>query len=186
MNNKQSLSLKVIWTLSIDDKVERKDFIEMVINREINSNDLKTKVNKINRMVTKRKDCVRVLLKVDTSNKIDMTKGKSLLQNISNQLGDIGIIRQSTKSKLDKIYEETNELSEEKDKSQESKQKDSVKETGKKVLETSEKEKEVKETYLTLEIIPKTNKNSRQSLSDLLKDIGSVDEIIKKLDETKL
>lgn len=94
MKNKNSKAMEV----KIDEKSMSADITHIKVNREIGAEDLEIKIGKIARLVTKKKEHVRITIEVDTSSKVDKVKAKLLLQNIKNKLKSVGDLKETDAS----------------------------------------------------------------------------------------
>ena len=180
-----------------EESVEDKDFTITEIKQQIDMSDLRTKVASITNMVQKKKDAVKVIVKVNPLNKIEVAKANFLLQNVADQLIGIGIIRRKTAvQEFPEIPMATVSREEAKEEVEDQEVRIAremepaddivIQDLPKRKKRAKELKDNVHLGYVSVEIIPQTNKVPASTIEGILTRLGSVEGLLKRVQERKV
>ncbi len=182
-----------------DDKVEESDFTVMELNKQIDMSDLKTKVGVISQLVKKKNSPIKVIVKVDPLNKIEVAKANFLLHSVADQLSSVGIVKKITSVQEfpDFPHESLGGEDEESiDAADVEARIERETEPGEIDLEDAPKKRRGKKVeaplkdnarlgYVAVEVVPRTNKVTAATIEWIVEKLGSVENIMKKVTEKR-
>lgn len=180
---------------NIAENMKDEDFNLVEIRQQIGLNDLKTKAAMVRRMVQKEKAAVRIFVRVKPSSKIDIAKANFLLQNMEDQLEGVGtILKKNTVQKFTRdlpqleapeTLKEVLEKEPQIDVDEEDAQIDDVDLDREKLGEEARVQDEKEIGYVALEVIPQMQEETRSQAEAMLKNLGSIDNIMQKIEERR-
>ncbi len=168
----------------VEDTVEDDDFTEMELHQNIDISDLRNKITMITQQVRKKNAAIRVIVKVDPNNKIEVAKANFLLQNVADQLAGVGIVKKkpNVQDLPDYVVTASSQIG------AKPYQRAGYGDEQEADMGASDKRRHERKAvesvptgFVCVDIIPQTNKQTAASIEGIMKGLGSVEDILKQI-----